>query len=107
RDIKPENLMITSDGVVKILDLGLARPIDPESPGLPEHLCDLTTTNLIVGTPRYMSPEQARGEELTPATDMFCLGLCLFELAAGRHPFAANTAQEVLTAISQNPAPPL
>ena len=106
RDIKPENLMITSDGIVKILDLGLARPIDPASPGLPEHLCDVTTTSMVVGTPRYMSPEQSRGE-LTPATDLFCLGLCLFELAAGRHPFAANSAQEVLVAIAQTPAPPL
>lgn len=107
RDIKPENLIVTTDGVVKILDLGLTRPVDPSCAGLPEHLRDVTTTKMIVGTPRYMSPEQARGDELTPATDLFCLGLCLFELAAGRHPFAANSAQEAIAAISQNPAPPL
>ncbi len=107
RDLKPENLMLTADGIVKILDLGLARPIDPASPRLPEHLLDVTTTNMVVGTPRYMSPEQSRGEELTPATDLFCLGLCLFEVASGRHPFAADSPQEVLFAIRQTPAPPL
>jgi serine/threonine protein kinase len=107
RDLKPENLMLTADGVVKILDLGLARPIDPLSPGLPEHLLDVTTTNMVVGTPRYMSPEQSRGEELTSATDLFCLGICLYEVAAGRHPFAADSAKEVLAAIRERPAPSL
>lgn len=107
RDLKPENLMLTADGVVKILDLGLARPVDSLSGGLPEHLLEVTTTNMVVGTPRYMSPEQARGEELTPATDLYCLGLCLFEVAAGRHPFASDSPQEVLASIRQSAAPPL
>jgi serine/threonine-protein kinase len=107
RDLKPENLMVTPDGLVKILDLGLARPITAASPALPEHLAFVTSTNMIVGTPRYMSPEQSRGDELTPATDLFCLGLCLFELAAGRHPFFAESAQEVLVAIREAATPPL
>jgi serine/threonine-protein kinase len=54
-----------------------------------------------------MSPEQSRGEALTPATDVFCLGLCLFELAAGRHPFASPFAQEVIAGIRDRPPPSL
>jgi serine/threonine-protein kinase len=68
RDVKPENIMVRTDGYVKLLDFGLARRIAPDensSAGLPE------------GTLRYMSPEQVRGENLTPATDIFSLGLVL------------------------------
>ena len=80
-DIKPENIVQRHDGYIKVLDFGLAHRViaggmsAARAPGLG-------------GTMRYMSPEQARGESLTPASDIFSFGLVLFELAAGRHPFA-------------------
>jgi serine/threonine-protein kinase len=107
RDLKPENIIVTPEGVAKILDFGLARALDPGSHGMPAHLAEVTGAGMVVGTARYMSPEQARGEPLTAATDMFCLGLCLFELAAGRHPFGSPFVQEVITSICEHPTPPL
>ena len=107
RDLKPENLMVTKEGIVKILDFGLARPIRPDTRELPEHLANLTRTGMVLGTPRYMSPEQVRGEPLTTATDLFSLGLCLFEIAASRHPFASDFHREVMAGIGETATPPL
>src|SRR5262249_45533627 len=88
RDIKPENLMLRPDGFVKVLDFGLARDfagqlaatLQPSAAGLP------------AGTLRYMSPEQLRDEAVTGASDVFSLGIVLYELAAGRHPFQSEYA---------------
>lgn len=75
RDIKPENLMLRPDGIVKVLDFGLARrPADPTA-----------SAARVAGTPAYMAPEQARGEEVGPSADVFALGLVLYELLTGRH----------------------
>jgi Tol biopolymer transport system component len=84
RDIKPENLMLRPDGFIKILDFGLARRLTSESAA--------STVGLPLGTLRYMSPEQIRAQSLTPATDIFSLGLVLYELATGVHPFDADSA---------------
>jgi Tol biopolymer transport system component len=91
-DIKPENIILRPDDYVKLLDFGLARKVTTESIGL--------GSGLTLGTLRYMSPEQARTEPLTPASDVFSLGLVLYELLAGRHAFLAasplDTAQGIL-----------
>jgi Tol biopolymer transport system component/serine/threonine protein kinase len=92
RDIKPENLMIRPDGYVKVLDFGLARKIDAGTLS--------SAVGIPVGTLRYMSPEQASGSRLSSATDIFSLGLVLFELATGCHPFHASSPLEVAHAIA-------
>jgi serine/threonine protein kinase/Tol biopolymer transport system component len=91
-DIKPENILLRSDGYVKLLDFGLARKVTTESIAM--------DGGLALGTLRYMSPEQARTEPLTAASDVFSLGLVLYELLAARHAFPAasalDTAQGIL-----------
>jgi predicted ATPase len=100
RDIKPENIMVRADGYVKVLDFGLAR-LD----GAREHLMEMATlvhTNpgLLLGTVKYMSPEQTRGETVRAATDIFALGIVLYELATGEHPFPAGHLLDFLQAIA-------
>jgi serine/threonine-protein kinase len=107
RDLKPENVMVTRTGSLKILDFGAARPAVGSLASLPTHLNELTLTGVVVGTPRYLAPEQLRGEAPTPAVDLFLLGLCLFELAAGRHPFASSFTHEVIAGILESPTPDL
>jgi hypothetical protein len=92
RDIKPENLMVRPDGIVKILDFGLAQDTTAAT---------LTSgSGIAVGTLRYMSPEQTRGAKLAGSTDIFSLGLVLYELACARHPFEGDSALEVAHAIA-------
>ncbi len=83
RDVKPSNLLLDSAGRVRLGDLGLVRSLDAGR--------ELTKTNMAVGTPAYMSPEQLRGEELSPAADLYGLGVTLFELLTGAPPFAADS----------------
>lgn len=90
RDIKPENIMIRDDGYVKVVDFGLARaPRMAIATGTVP--ASTATPGAIVGTVRYMSPEQVKGQPLTTATDVFSLGLVLYELLTGRHPFGSET----------------
>src|SRR6185503_10568256 len=97
RDIKPENLMLRDDGYLKVLDFGIAQLTAAENEG--EDVSRITQPGVVVGTMRYMSPEQAQGNSVTPASDMFSLGIVLYELAAGRHPFDSSSDMAVLSAI--------
>ncbi len=104
RDIKPENIMLRRDGIIKVLDFGLAKltertppeAVDTEAPtrGLVN-----TETGVVMGTAVYMSPEQARGLQVDTRTDVFSLGVVLYEMVAGRLPFEGSTSSEVLGAI--------
>lgn len=95
RDIKPENLMLRSDGCVKILDFGLAHSVHT----VKDASASPTPALHGGGTWRYMSPEQAKSEPVDSATDIFSLGILLYELATGRHPFASDSALETLRRI--------
>ncbi|MFN7981684.1 MAG: serine/threonine-protein kinase [Vicinamibacterales bacterium] len=88
RDLKPENVMRTSGGIVKVLDFGLALVDDRERGPMPR----TTTPGTVIGTPAYMAPEQIRHETVDARTDIFALGVLLFEFATGVHPFHASTA---------------
>jgi tetratricopeptide (TPR) repeat protein len=105
RDIKPENVMVRSDGYVKVLDFGLARRLPGGLASAPTG--EATAPGTLLGTVLYMSPEQARGETASSASDIFALGIVLYELAVGRHPFPADSQVGVLHAImSQSPLSP-
>lgn len=95
RDIKPENIMIRPDGVAKVVDFGLARMLEPSV----DRMLELTQTGSVMGTPRYMSPEQARGEKLDERSDIFSLGAVLFEMVAGGPAFRGSTTAEVFAAL--------
>ena len=96
RDLKPENVMVRQDGYVKVLDFGLARQTAAAARSH-HHSSNL---GLPVGTLRYMSPEQCRGETATPASDIFAAGLVLYEMSTGRHPFQMDSPLDTAHAIA-------
>ncbi len=110
RDIKPENVMRRPDGYVKILDFGLAKLTEQAHAGdlysLTRSLFE-TTPGLVMGTIAYMSPEQARGLPLDGRTDLFSLGVVLYEMVTGRRPFAGETASDMLVSILDREPPSL
>jgi serine/threonine protein kinase len=98
RDLKPSNIMVDDDRRVRIMDFGLVKLTDDPS---------LTLSRRVVGTYRYMAPEQARGDPVDPRADLYSLGVILFELVCGRPPFSARRPCDMWEEILSRPAPPM
>lgn len=112
RDLKPDNVMIRKDGIVKVLDFGLAKPVaknsgenvDKEAPTIARVM---TLPGMVIGTPQYMSPEQARGRPVDTRTDIFSLGVVIFEMVTGHQPFEGDNPLDIIGSILKDEPPPL
>ena len=109
RDLKPGNIMVTPDDRVKLLDFGIAKLVhrdDATAQDATRTMADLTAQGLVVGTTRYMAPEQARGQPVDPRADIFSFGAVLYEMVTGQYAFEGDSVPEISTAVLRdNPKP--
>jgi serine/threonine protein kinase/tetratricopeptide (TPR) repeat protein len=109
RDLKPENVMVSQEGRVKVLDFGIAKSESDGGATLVEgaatQAATLTETGLIIGTPSYMSPEQALGHSVDHRTDLFSFGVLLYEMSTGSRPFRGSSASETVAALLRDDPP--
>ena len=112
RDVKPENIMLRRDGIVKVLDFGLAKLSEKADTGTVDTEAATkglvqTEPGVVVGTAAYMSPEQARGLLVDARTDIFSLGVVIYEMVAGQAPFGGSTRSDLIVALLERDPPPL
>src|SRR5438552_6787757 len=111
RDLKPENIMLRPDGLIKVLDFGLAKLIEPRTSNVDTEAATVarvdTKMGTVMGTAQYMSPEQARGLKVDARTDIFSLGVVLYEMLAGRAPFTGETTADIISLLLQKEPHPL
>jgi serine/threonine protein kinase/Flp pilus assembly protein TadD len=109
RDIKPENIMLRPDGYIKVLDFGIAKLAQQETSGTTTVPCLQVATqqSMVLGTTRYMSPEQAMAQQVDARSDLWSLGVVLYEMLAGRTPFEGETATDVIAGIFDSEPQPL
>src|SRR5947208_8779523 len=111
RDIKPENIMLRPDGYAKVLDFGIAKLTD-QKPASDDHTVETTAVlqtrpGFVLGTAHYMSPEQARGQKVDARSDIWSLGVVLYEMMGGSPPFRGETPSDCIAAILTTEPPPL
>jgi eukaryotic-like serine/threonine-protein kinase len=110
RDVKPENVVLRPDGIVKVLDFGLAKlteQLGDANSAMPTQLREQTETGMVMGTARYMSPEQARGYPVDARTDVWSLGVVIYEMTAGCLPFEGATNSDVIVSVLERDPPSL